>query len=238
MTKENLHLISEEQVDFESAYIQVRKLENRVYSDEEVKRLPLSLKQSHEWKLRAKSAARFEAYLAKHHPNSSVLEIGCGNGWFANVCAKQVKQVCGVDLNKTELEQASRVFNTEKLDFYYWDIFDESPFRSGFDLIVLNAVVQYFSDFAQLLERLKTLLGKKGEIHLIDSPFYFDEEIPAARQRTRDYYEKMGVPAMSEFYFHHNMEFLSSFETMYKPNKIRQVFQGKDSPFCWYKLSV
>lgn len=236
MTKQNLHIITPIQNQFESAYIKVRELENRVYSDAEVEKLPYSKKQESEWKLRSKSAERFGNYITNNHSNSSLLEVGCGNGWFSYLCAKHTKSVCGVDLNLTELEQASNVFQKNNLHFYYWDIFTDSPFRNNFDLIVLNAVVQYFPDFNSLLNRLKKLLNSKGEIHIIDSPFYAFKDIPSAKLRTEDYYKEMGVLEMSEFYFHHEKESIKGFETHYSPNKVKQVLTGKDSPFGWYSL--
>jgi hypothetical protein len=52
------------------------------------------------------------------------------------LCSGNVKTVSGVDLNLTELEQASLVFQKENLNFYYWDVFSDSPFENGFDVIV------------------------------------------------------------------------------------------------------
>ncbi len=233
---QNLHTISPIQSNFESAYIKVRDLENRVYSDSEVEQLPHSIKQKSEWKLRAKSAKRFENYLTETHSQSNLLEIGCGNGWYSHLCSKHLKSVCGVDLNLTELEQASRVFKKDKLNFYYWNLFTKSPFKKDFDIIVLNAVVQYFPDFNILFSRLKELLNTKGEIHIIDSPFYAAIEIAAAQKRTQDYYAKMAVPEMSNFYFHHDKKELKDFEVLYAPNKFRQILSGKDSPFTWYRF--
>jgi 2-polyprenyl-3-methyl-5-hydroxy-6-metoxy-1,4-benzoquinol methylase len=178
----NLHVITPILNEFESAYIKVRDLENRVYSDEEAALLPYSKKQENEWKLRAKSAKRFEDYLAKNHSQSNLLEIGCGNGWFSHLCSNCVKSVSGVDLNKTELEQAASVFQKDNLNFYYWNIFTDSPFENKFDVIVLNAVVQYFESFDKLLLILQSLLNQNGEIHFIDSPFYISEEIPNAKK--------------------------------------------------------
>lgn len=232
----NYHIISTLNSDFEDSYISIRNKENRVYSDKEVAQLPNSTKQANEWNLRKKSAKRFVEYLSKNHSKSTLLEIGSGNGWFTHLCSQQVKHACGVDLNHTELEQAARVFPKENLHFYYWDLFTESPFDFRFDIIVLNAVVQYFPNFNLLLNRLKDLLNPNGEIHFVDSPFYLNNDISAAQQRTKDYYTKMGVPEMSKYYFHHNLNSVKDFDVLYKPNKVKQLLKGKDSPFCWYKL--
>ncbi len=231
----NLHIISPIQDNFETNYIKVRDLEDRVYSDPEVASLPYLRKPSIEWKLREKSTNRFYQYLAKNHSKSSLLEIGCGNGWFTNLCSKQVQTACGVDLNNTELEQAARVFQRKNLNFYYWDTFTESPFTNNFDIIVLNGVIQYFPDFELILSRLRDLLKPHGEIHIIDSPFYRSQDILSAQKRTKDNYTTIGVPEMSEFYFHHNVNSIKDFKVLYKPSRIRRLLTGKDSPFGWYK---
>lgn len=235
-----LNFISPIDAEFEVAYLKIRRIENRVYTDDEVKLLPASKKQTSEWKLRAKSADRFKRYLAEQHAESLLLEIGCGNGWFTNFCSNQVKKAVGVDINSTELKQATKLFGKEKTQFYYWNLFDKSPFVELFDLIVLNASVQYFEDFKSLVNRLKSLLKKGGEIHIIDSPFYKKTEISSAKERTQAYYAERGASNMAKQYFHHDIKEVADFEELYKGkrSKFQKLFFGKDSPFSWYRLKV
>lgn len=237
MHQDFLHICSPIKAEFEVAYLKVRRLEDRVYSDEEVKNLPYSEKQKEEWKMRAKSAERFRKYLNKKHQNSRLLEIGCGNGWFTNYCAKSVKSAIGVDINSTELKQAAKLFGNSHTQFYYWDLFTDSPFEDKFDIIVLNAAVQYFENFKKLIDQLKTLLKKDGEIHIIDSPFYQSKEIAAAKSRTKTYYSQKGVEHMAKQYFHHDVKVLKQFTLLYKgrKSKLEKLILGKDSPFSWYK---
>ena len=95
--------------------------------------------------------------------------------------------------------------------------------------------MQYFEDFEELIQQLETFLKPKGEIHIIDSPFYKLSEIEAAKQRTKGYYQKMGVPQMSDYYFHHSVALLKEFKVLYKPKNsiVSKMFQKKDSPFMW-----
>lgn len=239
---------------FSDAYLKVRDLEGRVYSDELVSQLPYMPKnhvQYNEWKLRQKSTNRFVDYLSfisinsiqaplrMTAKNASLLEIGCGNGWFTAQCSKYVKNAIGVDINLQELEQGARVFKQPNLHFLYWDIFTETPFTQKFDIIVLNAVVQYFQDFEKLKERLFELLSSNGEIHIIDSPFYQKNEVELAQQRTKDYYSKTGVEEMIGEYHHHTFDAIKDFEVLYQPtnSRIAKLIKGKDMPFGWYRLS-
>lgn len=223
--------------NFEELYIKLRDKEGRVLSVDEVKLLPETKSTNpnkNEWFLRKRTAERFSKYLQKNAVNS-LLEIGCGNGWFTNYCDHSVKHVVGIDVNQIELNQARQAF--PNIEFYYWDIFTAPPFDNKFDLVVLNAVVQYFPDFEKTINRLKNFLNPNGEIHILDSPFYAKNEIILAKKRTLDYYSKMCVPEMAEHYFHHCLDVVKGFDILYKPNKIKQLFSGKDSPFYWYRLS-
>src|SRR6187402_1644261 len=103
---------------FEKAYIDLRRREHRVYSDEVLKFLPdiTSRNSLHQgWLLRKASAKQIINYLKKHKVNS-VLEIGCGNGWLSHCLAENLNaSIVGVDVNETELQQATRVFDNDNL---------------------------------------------------------------------------------------------------------------------------
>lgn len=227
---------------FEGNYLAVRAKENRVYSDKFVKNLP-SVPSAHrqfkEWHLRQKTTERFLGYLKKGK-YQNVLDIGCGNGWFSNKIAENVSgKVLGLDVNLQELEQGRSVFQNNKLSFAYGDIF-QAEFKQPFDLIVLNASIQYFPDLELLFNRLKSLLSDSGEIHILDSPFYPTErECLAAKERTESYYSQLGFPEMSDFYFHHLQSNLKGFKQLYFPktNLVQKLLKRKDSPFGWFVWS-
>ncbi|MHA7057567.1 class I SAM-dependent methyltransferase [Aquimarina sp. M1] len=235
--KNNIFYLTKEEPESSKIYITVRKKEKRILSDIEVKKLPY-LKRD-EWPLRIKSTERFESYIASKKRGLQILTIGCGNGWFSNRIATVSKdnQVIGLDVNREELEQAANVFSKNNLHFVYADIFKvNEQFISQFDIIILNGAVQYFEDFKVLISVLKLFLKPKGEIHIIDSPFYNVIEIPAAKKRTKTYYSELGVPEMANHYFHHDESLLSDFSILYsyKWNIIHKVLGKKESPFSWY----
>jgi len=226
--------------DFEAAYLAVREKENRLQSDEMVRQLPL-VSESHvhasEWRMRAASTERV---LSTLHPNTDavILDIGCGNGWFTHhLFQKTGARVIGLDVNGMELAQAARVFQGEQLTFLMADLFDEK-WRSGrFDF--LNSSVQYFPDFAQLLERLNFLLKEGGEIHILDSPLYKGQEIAAAKKRTEKYYGDLGFPEMAKYYYHHARTEVDFYypEWKYWPKPKRWWSRGPEqNPFPWAVL--
>jgi len=241
--QKGVYHLSEIKTNFSNKYLALRKKENRILSDKEVKLLPQTSNQNSnysEWKIRRKTVSRFINYLQNKNQHLTILDVGCGNGWFSNKMSELGNVVIGLDINLEELEQASRVFNHDNLQFVYADFFNIEPslFYNKFDIISLNASVQYFSDFELLILTLKQFLKPTGEIHILDSPFYDVSEIDKAKKRTLIYYTKIGFPEMSNYYFHHTKENIKDFDVLYKPKKslINKIFGENDSPFMWLKL--
>lgn len=231
--------LTEEKDIFSDMYIEIRTKENRVLSDLEVEKLPFTANSNpnhKEWKIRKHSSAKLINYLKSKQEPLHILDLGCGNGWFTYALSQIVhSNVIGLDINSVELEQANRVFKSDNLQFYYGDIFKINQFEKKFNIITINACVQYFPDFKLIIEKLKTFLAAKGEIHILDSPFYKNEEITNAKERTNRYYLKLGNPEMSNFYFHHSKDVLSEFKVKYQPtkNKFYKFFNRHNSPFMW-----
>ncbi|NRD24321.1 class I SAM-dependent methyltransferase [Winogradskyella litoriviva] len=236
--KNNVIYLTEEVTAFSDIYIAVREKEQRVLTDKTVALLPY-LKRN-EWEYRVKSTERFMSYLSSKKETLAILDVGCGNGWFTNVIAKvsEKNEVIGLDVNRDELEQATRIFKRNNLQFVYGDIFEiENAFKRQFDIITLNSCIQYFSEFQALFSTLKLFLKPEGEIHIIDSPFYKKDKIAEAKQRTVSYYTDLGFPEMASNYFHHSINNLQEFEILYsnKNKLLNKILNRKDSPFPWLR---
>jgi ubiquinone/menaquinone biosynthesis C-methylase UbiE len=234
------------QTVFEQEYIALRKKEGRLYRDEEVSLLPEFRGASNlveEWKKRNLSAQRLVQYLK--HKNKLILDLGCGNGWLSNLISVSLSaQVVAMDLNEVELKQGARVFRPNpNLVHIYGDIFF-IPFQPDlFDTIILASAIQYFEDLKKLIERLFHFLKPEGEIHILDSPLYFLNDIQGAIERSSLYFEKLGFPQMSQFYFHHSWKDLNSFNCLIRHNprslssKLSKLIGRNQSPFPWICLS-
>lgn len=242
--KSDLLYLTKKKMFFSNIYTSVRNKEGRILRDKEVSKLPfvsLNTPHTYEWKLRQKSTKRITDYLYLKNTKLNILDVGCGNGWFSNAMAviSDNHYITGLDVNIEELKQATRVFKNNNLQFVYGDIFKISGFEQKYDIITLNACVQYFPDFKTLIKTLKSFLKTYGEIHIIDSPFYKSEEIIKAKKRTKIYYKNLGYPEMAKNYFHHKIEDLQDFNILYQPQKsfINKILRKKDSPFMWLKFS-
>lgn len=233
---------------FESIYLKLRKKEDRLYDDETLSRLPdINVNHLHykEWRIRENSAAMLLKYLKeKSHP-TNVLEMGCGNGWLANKIGEiESVNVIGLDLNLTELEQAARVFgNRNNLLFLAADIFDARFNSLTFDYIILSASIQYFKNIKIIIKRLFELLNNKGEIHILDSPFYTEQNFQKAIEKSLKHFKEMGVNEFSSYFHFHKFNELSGLNavTLYKPDSLinrikRKLLFRNLSPFYWFKI--
>lgn len=244
--QDGVYILSEAKNDFESVYLKVREKEKRIYSDAELLILPFASNSNphkKEWSLRAKSFKKFTKYLQTKKNGLNILDLGCGNGWCSGQLSKFYDHYyyC-IDLNLTELKQGSKNFKSKKLKFIYADIFLIELPVNFFDIVIINAAVQYFPDFKKLINRLLILLTEKGEIHIIDSPFYSADEAVKAKQRSLDYYSSMNFPEMANIYFHHTWNGLKEFDykILHNPSTFMNRFKKiliEDSPFPWIGIT-
>lgn len=228
---------------FEKKYITIRCMENRLYSDDEVAQLPdISPDHTHftEWVIRKKSSHRLIHYLTGKKKRLLILEAGCGNGWLAH-CLSEIPhtEVIGLDINFTELQQAARVFSDNAhLSFIYGDIASGILQDRLFDVIVFAASIQYFPCLSETLSNCLEHLKPGGEIHLIDSPLYDTRNIEAAKERSFEYYDSLGFPEMTDYYFHHDISCLQEFphKILQNPNSILNKLWGTKDCFYWICL--
>ena len=225
---------------FEELYLKARKHENRIYTDKEVALLPnfyLDHPHEKEWKIRKHSCQQLIDYLTNKKTPLEILEVGCGNGWLsAKLSSVFASHVKGIDINSVEITQAKRVFTkTRNLEFINCSLEDELLNKYKFDIIVFAASIQYFSSLKDILKKSFSYLKPGGEVHIIDSPFYEQNEIEAAGQRSKKYYTSIGFPEMNDHYFHHSLEEIRIFpyKTLYNPNSFFNSLKKNKNPLYW-----
>ncbi len=240
--------LSPEMPDFEQAYTAVREIEGRLLPDDLVRRLP-DMPAGHplqaEWNQRKPGSERLLHFFQKQKLPLHILDLGCGNGWFTHQLAHETHhQVLGLDVNRLELEQAARLFSSENCRFAYADVFAAELPAAAFDLVVCNASVQYFPDLSALVGRLSAITRPAATLHVLDSPFYPQAALAAARERTIAYYREKGAPGMADFYFHHSVEAVESLggKFLYRPkpliNRVWKQVGFPQSPFPWLQIPV
>ena len=230
-------------IDFGLQYILLRNKEGRIYSDKEVAVLPeidKEHKHYNEWQVRKDTSGRLIKYLFSKKKALEILEVGCGNGWLtAKLSGIPLSRLIGIDINGEELNQAKRVFSQiENLEFFNCSFQDEMFSDRKFDIIVFAASVQYFSSLEKVLIESLERLKPGGEIHIIDSHLYRQNETNAASLRSNEYYRAIGFPEMSDQYFHHSLEDLKLFnhDVLYDPNSIINKLKKNKNPFYWVSI--
>jgi ubiquinone/menaquinone biosynthesis C-methylase UbiE len=230
----------------EELYLKVREIEGRIYDEKTLQKLP-DVDENHrhakEWILRKKSAEKIARYLSLFK-NHKILDLGCGNGWLSNYLAEKTNnKIFAVDLNLFELKQGMKAFKNCNLNFIYGDIYSKIFTPGSFNFVIIASAIQYFDDLSKLFLQLSSLLKPKGEIHIIDSPFYFKDEVESARKRSKTYYKEIDHPGMADFYFHHTWNELNEFDYKIlgkRRTKIIRLFKkpSKVNPFPWIKITL
>ncbi len=224
-------------------YQRLREKEGRIYSDEQVMKLPTISKSHayfHEWQMRKRSSKRLIQYLHQKKYPLSILEIGCGNGWLCHQLAHvSGSQVTGADINQPELQQATRVFShIPNLKFVYGNMASDTFDDMQFDIVVMAACIQYFPSLQEMIRHSMKRLKPKGEIHIFDSPLYKPGEAEAARDRTIAYYKELGFPDMANHYYHHTITDLVDFDCtmLYRPSSLQHYLLQYKNPFPWVRI--
>ena len=189
-------------------YERVRRNEERLLDDATVKDLPASGTQTphaEEWEVRTRTLKNVIALLSDRP--RTILDVGCGNGWFSARLAEAGHSVTGLDTGINELEQAKRVFADLPINWIPGDPWTSDLPAHGYDLILFAASIQYFGDLPALLKRCHELLWDASEVLVVDSHFYTDRTA-AERARTRSvtYYASISSPEMAAHYHHHTRQ--------------------------------
>jgi SAM-dependent methyltransferase len=235
---------------FERVYLTLRRKEGRFYPDGIVKGLPKISQKDHphlkEWAIRRRSLSRLIAYLDNKTKLQRILEVGCGNGWLSNNLSRAFPvEICSIDVNETELIQASRLFDSHRLSFVKANIMEDMFPSNTFDVIILASSIQYFPSLNLLIKKLLDLLTEGGEIHILDSPICSTTAESSKKQtKTNNYFASLDSAEMSNYYFYHTFDEFAAckFTLMYNPNTLvsylRRRILGDDlTPFPWVKIT-
>jgi 2-polyprenyl-3-methyl-5-hydroxy-6-metoxy-1,4-benzoquinol methylase len=104
--------------------------------------------------------------------NKTVLDIGCGIGWTSYEIAKNFPEakVDALDLSKSSIEIAKKLFNLSNLRYYYLDVTSKGfqNLNRKYDIIVLVDVFEHILDSERetFLQSLANYLTEEGEVIL------------------------------------------------------------------------
>jgi len=225
---------------FEKKYILLRSLESRLYTDDQLVKLP-DVNEDHphwrEWQVRKRSAQRLVKSLVFRKRPLRILEVGCGNGWLSHQLAEiPGARVTGLDINFTELQQAARVFSDDpNLRFIHGDIRTGILDEQQFDCIVFACSVEYFPSLKKIIHFTLTYLVPGGELHILDTKFYKSSELESERKRIQAYYTAFGYPEMADLLFQHSWKDLNCFRhlLLFDPGTLINRLLRPDDIYPW-----
>jgi SAM-dependent methyltransferase len=228
---------------FEEHYHNVRLSEQRIYTNQQIAKLP-DIEADHvharEWIVRKRSSEQVIQLLKKKKAKLNILEVGCGNGWLsAKLSEIENATVTGIDVNRIELMQAVTTFEKKNnLHFIYGDIRTAQLISHNYDIIVFAASIQYFPSLPEIITKALSLLNEDGEIHIVDTPLYDKNEIDNAAMRTKNYYISIGFEEMSSYYFHHSLADLHQFnyKIIHDPKNIFSKLKKIKQPFYYITI--
>lgn len=97
--------------------------------------------------------------------SSTVLDIGCGNGWITNFIQKKTNcRMIGLDISPTAIEMAAQSFSgrSKKLDFFVGDMESYHFLDNVFDAILMIDTHYFVDDFLGLIPKLLKALKDTG----------------------------------------------------------------------------
>jgi len=113
----------------------------------------------------------FIPYIMQCHdinPETSILEIGCGEGGNLLPFAKLGCNILGVDISKNRINEAMQLFMQENIPgtFICDNIFNITGHNHQFDIIICHDVIEHISDKKALLEYAHTFLKENGVLFI------------------------------------------------------------------------
>ncbi len=99
-------------------------------------------------------------------PHESLLELGCGQGYFIQKFSEISKKVTGVDLGKSLVDMARKSVPSAK--FFVGNAEDEKILKGEtFDVITIVLAIQNMKNLGRVVKNLKRLLADSGRVCIV-----------------------------------------------------------------------
>jgi ubiquinone/menaquinone biosynthesis C-methylase UbiE len=100
---------------------------------------------------------------------SSVMEVGCGEGYGTNYLSHNVQHIVGLDVNEDVIQHASRKYRSARCSFKFYDGVNIPYNDSTFDVVVSFQVIEHVQDDKSFLTEIRRVL-KTGGTCLLTTP--------------------------------------------------------------------
>ncbi len=98
---------------------------------------------------------------------TSVLDVGCGDGFLAARLARRVPLVVAIDADAPVLDRARARFPEARVTWCHGDVLSHPLDRESFDAVVSNATLHQLPDARAALHRLSQLVRPGGTLAIV-----------------------------------------------------------------------
>jgi len=115
---------------------------------------------------------RVREYVISKIPKSvsSILDVGCGNGWVAKEFLPKGKQVCSLDISVTNPAIVNKIYQSQKHFGIAADSF-HLPFNDiSFDCVIASEIIEHVYDPSVFIKELFRVVNKGGRL-IITTPY-------------------------------------------------------------------
>ncbi len=122
-------------------------------------------------------------YIKKNIKNKSVLEIGCGTGFYTNKISKYAKRVVGIDYEQSYLDLAKKNNSNKNITYLNADISKNIIKNDNFDYIFMIDFFLFLFDYKfqknlfskkeLIFKKINKLLKMNGKLVIIDPHLFW-----------------------------------------------------------------
>ncbi|MGG6265136.1 class I SAM-dependent methyltransferase [Leptolyngbya sp. AN03gr2] len=128
----------------------------------------------------------FQQCLADINPSSTLLEIGCGEGYFLELAMQAGHQTLGLDFNP----KAIKIAQAKGLNAQCWDLKKLGAQQQTFDRVAFFHVLEHIDDLDSFFADLSALTTKDASLHFsCPHPQRYTELIDYHRLGKREYWD-------------------------------------------------
>jgi len=150
---------------------------------------------------------KFVARLIKKTDN--ILEIGCGSGLGSIFLSQHCKHLTGIDIKKSEIQDAISINKRKNVDFINVDFFNKE-FSNKFDVIVCLDVIEHMPERIgnKLVNKISKLIKQTG-MAVIGTPSIYSYEYQGELSKASHIkcYDQKELIEMIEMYFQRTLCF-------------------------------
>ena len=181
----------------ESFSVWKRYYDNKLFKKEELDEWFLNTKQKLNWIITE---------------DSSVLEIGCGNGLISSYLSNKCRKYVGVDNSKICIDKLQLIFNKNKNFTFIKEDADSFQVHSDkFDVIIINSVIQYFPNLEYFIKVIQqSLINLKddgviyiGDVRSLMHTWYLERKFKFRYKNFEKFYKKENELLYNTEIFHY-----------------------------------